>query len=311
ASSKDETGSARSTPARPAEDHTMRALTIARFTIHEAISRRLILAGIILSLAYLALFAIGFALLYGILLEEAASSSSPSDDSQIVPVFGSMLTLLGLYAVNFLSNFLALFLSVGAVSGEIDSGTLHAVLARPIRRWEFVLGRWLGYAGLMAGYVALMSTGLLLLARLIAGYETPEPGRAIALMALGALLLMTISLLGSTILSTLANGVVVFSLFGLAWLAGIIEVLGSALQNQAMIAIGIVVSLIVPSDAIWRGASYFIQSPALLSLAAAADAPTTPFAATTPPAPALVVWAVGYVLVCLLAAAATFARRDL
>ena len=63
--------------------------------------------------------------------------------------------MLGLYAVHFLSSFLALFLSVGAISSEIDSGTLHAVLARPIRRADVVVGRWLAYAGLIGVYVGL------------------------------------------------------------------------------------------------------------------------------------------------------------
>src|SRR5262249_12541252 len=149
---------------------------------------------------------------------------------------------LGLYTVYFLCSFLALFLSVGAISGEIDSGLLHAVLARPIRRGEFVLGRWLGFAGLLTADVGVMAGGLLGLARLIAGYEAPDSGRTIALMLLGALLLLTVSLLGSTLLSTLANGVVGFSLFGVAWLAGFIEYLGGVLANDGMVNLGTAVS---------------------------------------------------------------------
>ena len=287
----------------------MNTLMIARFTIHEAISRRLILAGVLLSLAFLALFAVGFAFLYGKVLEDAASSTRPN--TQMIAVFGSIMTMLGLYAVHFLSSFLALFLSVGAISGEIDSGTLHAVLARPIRRAEFVVGRWLAYAGLMSVYVGAMSGLLLLLARLIAGYEVPDPARAIALMMLGSLLLLTVSLFGSTLLSTLANGVVVFSLFGLAWLAGIIEFIGDALANQAMLNLGIAVSLIIPSDAIWRAASYYMLSPAALALAGTDDAPPFVFAANTPPAGPFLIWAGLYPAVFLLAAVLAFSRRDL
>lgn len=286
----------------------MNTLTIARFTLHEAVSRRLILAGVLLSLAFLALFGLGFAFLHGKVLEEAGPGGRQS--AQDIAIFGSLMTLLGLYAVNFMANFLALFLSVGAISGEIDSGTLHAVLARPIRRAEFILGRWLAYTGLMGVYVAAMAGLLMLLARLIAGFETPSPWPAIALMALAAVLLLTVSLLGSTILSTLANGVVVFSLFGLAWLAGIIETLGQALENTTMINLGIVVSLLVPSDAIWRGASYFVQSPTMLSVAAAARG-GIPFASYTPPATALIIWSLLYLVVAALLAVWAFSRRDL
>jgi ABC-type transport system involved in multi-copper enzyme maturation permease subunit len=283
-------------------------LTVARFTLQEAVNRRLILAGVLISLLFVALYALGFSLLYENVLAPAAERSrSPS--TQVV-LFGTFMTILGLYAVYFLSSFLALFLSVGAVSGEIDSGTLHAVLARPVRRAEFILGRWLAYAGLMAVYVAAMAALLLLIARLIAGYEAPDPLRAVALMALGAVVLLTLSLFGSTLLSTLANGVVVFTLFGLAWMAGIIEMVGSALSNEAMVNLGIAVSLLVPTDAVWRAASYYIQTPAFLG-ALAAGRDVLPFASSTPPTPAMLAWTILHPLAFLGGAIAAFSRRDL
>ena len=284
----------------------MNTLAIARFTIQEAITRRLLLAGAVISLAFVGLFALGFGFLYGI----AAQTAGPGPGANTMVIYaGTVLTVLGLYAVYFLSSFLALFLSVGGISGEIDSGTLHAVLARPLRRAEYVLGRWLAYVGLMAVYVAVMAGLLLLVARLISGYEAPDAPRAVALMTLGSVLLLSVSLFGSALLSTLANGVIVFSLFGLAWLGGIIEAVGLALQNAATVNLGIAVSLLVPSDAIWRGASYYIQSPAFL--AAASTRSDIPFAASAPPATALILWAVGYPLVFLLGAILAFARRDL
>ncbi|MBI4494930.1 MAG: ABC transporter permease [Chloroflexi bacterium] len=284
----------------------MNALAIARFTIQEAASRRLILAGVVLSLAFVGLFTLGFAFLNGKLAEANATRPNP----QMVAAFGSIMAILGLYAVHFLASFLGLFLSVGAISGEIDSGTLHAVLARPIGRADFVVGRWLAYVGLMGVYVALMAGLLLLVARLIAGYEAPDPARAMVLMALGPILLLTLSLFGSTLLSTLANGVVVFTLFGLAWLAGIIEFVGDALSNEAMVNLGIVVSLLVPSDELWRGASYYVQSPAFLA-AATAGRGAIPFAAIAPPSTPFVIWAVLHPLVFLLLAIVSFSRRDL
>jgi Cu-processing system permease protein len=280
-------------------------LTIARFTLQEAVSRRLILSGAILSLVFLGLFALGVSFLYGLVQRDSAPSLALRN-----AVFASTMTLLGLYAVNFLAGFLALFLSVGAVSGEVDSGTLHAVLARPIGRADFVLGRWLAYAGLISVYVGLMTGLLLALARLIAGYEATDAPRAVGLMALGSVLLVTVSLLGSTLLSTLANGVVVFSLYGLAWLAGVVEFIGGAVENAAMVNLGIAVSLLVPSDAIWRGASYYIQSPVALSALGAAG-PGIPFAGTTPPTSSLLAWAAAYIIVVLAAAVGAFARRDL
>jgi Cu-processing system permease protein len=284
----------------------MNALVIARFTLQEAVSRRLILAGTLLSLAFVGLFTLGFAMIYNMNSE----FSGPLSDAQERAFFGTIMTVLGLYAVYFLSGFLALFLTVGAVSGEVDSGALHAVLAHPLRRVEFIAGRWLAYAGLITVYVGMMAGLLLLAARLISGYATPDPLRAILLIVLAALVLLTLSLLGSTLLSTLANGVVVFTLFGMAWLGGMIGVVGEVLGNEAMLNASTAVSLLLPADAVWRGASYYLQSPLVLAALRSASN-GVPFASVTPPATPLILWAVLYVLAALAGAVLAFSRRDL
>jgi ABC-type transport system involved in multi-copper enzyme maturation permease subunit len=260
---------------------------------------------VLLSGAFLGLFGFGFWMIYNM----DSELSGPLSDAQAQAAFGTIMTVLGLYAVYFLAAFLALFLSVGAVSGEIDSGALHAVLAHPIRRAEFIAGRWLAYAGLICVYVAMMAGVLLLSVRLIAGFGVPDGTRAIVLLTLAALVLLTLSLLGSTLLPTLANGVVVFTLFGLAWLAGLIEYIGTALNNETMLNTGTAVSLFVPSDALWRGATYYVQSP--LFLATLQNAPGIPFASTTPPATPLLIWAALYVLAGVAVAMLSFSRRDL
>src|SRR5438105_8490694 len=288
-------------------------LEIARFTLLEAVSRRLVLAGVLISVAYVGLFALGFHFAYDKSIETTTSTESRLS----LGVAFATLTLFGVYVVNYLASFLALFLSVAAVSGEIDSGTLHAVLARPLRRSEFVIGRWLGYAVIIAVYIVAMTGLVLLIARLIAGYEVPDPLPALLLMLLEGVLLLTLSLFGSTLMPTLANGIVVFTLLGLAWLAGIIEFVGRLLTaasnstgGDAMLNIGTAVSLILPSDALWRGASYYLESPSMLAVLGAARG-GIPFFSSTPPAPALVVWAVGYVVVILAGAVLAFRRRDL
>jgi Cu-processing system permease protein len=283
----------------------MHALTIARFTIHEAISRRLILAAAVLSLVFLGLYALGLWLLVS---QVVSRQSRPPSATELAGV-GTILTVLGLYAVHFLSSILSLFLTVGAISSEIDSGTLHAVLARPIRRADVVAGRWLAYAGLIGIYVALMAGSILTLAWMVLGFQALDPLRTVALMTLGALLLLTVSLFGSTLFSTLANGVVAFSLFGLAWLGGIIEFAGGIVQNDAMLNLGIVISLIVPSDALWKGASFYAQSP--LFLAVSGSRGQVPFFSSVPPTLPFVIWSLAYPAVFLLLAVRAFSRRDL
>jgi Cu-processing system permease protein len=288
-------------------------LEIARFTLQEAISRRLILAGVVISLGFIGLFALGFHFAY----DRSLETTSTAEQRLSLGVAFAILTLFGVYVVNYLASFLALFLSVAAVSGEVDSGTLHAVLARPLRRSEFVVGRWLGYAVMISVYIVAMTGLVLLIARVIAEYEVPSPVPAVLLMLLEGILLLTLSLFGSTLMPTLANGVVVFTLLGLAWLAGIIEFVGrllaggpNATGGDAMLNIGTAVSLVLPSDALWRGASYYLQSPSLLAALGTARG-GVPFFSTLPPAPALIWWSLGYVVVVLGGAVFAFGARDL
>jgi ABC-type transport system involved in multi-copper enzyme maturation permease subunit len=288
-------------------------LEIARFTLQEAVSRRLVLAGVLISLTFIGLYVLGFHFAYDRSLETSTSAEARLS----LGVAFAFLTLFGVYVVNYLASFLALFLSVAAVSGEIDSGTLHALLARPVRRSEFIVGRWLGYAAMLSVYIAAMTGLVLLVARLIAGYEVPDPLPALLLMLLEGVLLLTLSLFGSTVLPTLANGIVVFTLLGLAWLAGIMEFVGRLLAaapdstaGDALLNIGTSVSLLLPSDALWRGASYYLQSPSVLA-ALGATRGGIPFFSTSPPAAPLVWWAIGYVVVVLGGAILAFRARDL
>jgi Cu-processing system permease protein len=283
------------------------ALHVAAWTIKEAVRRKLVIGLLMLSVVYVGLFALGFRLLYDKVTEDATAA-------ELVDVLAAnILTVLGLYAVQFLAAFLALFLSVGSISTEIESGMLHAVLARPVTRAQYLFGRWLALVGLLVTYVATMAGALLVIARAVAGYEPVGVTRAIAMLTLQVIFLVSVGLVGSTLLSTMANGVITFSLFGLAWLGGLIEFIGTGVRNDTMANIGTAVSLFFPSDALWRGASYYVQSSSFLAQTSAFGqfSGGIPFAANTPPTTKIVLWAIGYLVVLHALARTTFSRRDL
>ena len=283
----------------------MTALVVARNSLAELRSRRLVLTAIGLSAAFVGLFVVGFTTLY------ARAEDASATDPELVVFASTLMTVLALYAVHFLTAFLAMFVAVGAVSGPASDGTLLAVLARPIGRARWLIGRWLALVLLVVVYPASMAVALLAVARVVAGYEAVAPVRAAALLSLEGVVLVSLALWASARWSTITSGVVVFSLFGLGWLAGIIELVGDVLANQAMQTIGIVVSLLIPTDALWRGASFYLQSPSFLALTAGEIGGAIPFAGSAPPAPAMILWSVGYALVLLWGAARHFTRRDL
>jgi hypothetical protein len=139
------------------------------------------------------------------------------------------------------------------------------VLSRPITRAQYLFGRWLAFVGLLVDLHR--GDGQLADGHRPAGgrYQPVGFARALGMLSLQVVLLVTVGLFGSTMLSTMANGVITFSLFGLAWLGGLIEFIGIGVRNEGMANIGTAVSLIFPSDALWRGASYYVQSSAFLA----------------------------------------------
>jgi ABC-type transport system involved in multi-copper enzyme maturation permease subunit len=280
----------------------MTALPVTRLSLREAVSRRLVVIGAVLSIGYLALFTFGFNALYTRVAGEA--------DRAAVAMAAGIMTILGLYVVRFLAALLAIFLSSSAVASEIDSGVLHAVLARPLSRTSWLAQRWLAFVLLSVGYVLVMTAAIMTITGGVAGYAPLSIGRALTVLALELAVLLSLGLLTSTTWSAVTSGVVTFSLFGVAWLAGIIELIGTQLGNQAMRTAGIIVSLIMPSDALWRGASYYLQSPSLIALGSQGVA-GNPFAGSAPPTTSLIVWATGYAIVLLAVAAWRLRRRDL
>ena len=282
----------------------MSVVPVTRLSLREAVSRRLVVVGVVLSLAYLGLFGFAFNALYTRVLADAA-------DRTATALAAGVMTVLGLYVVRFLAALLAIFLSSGAVASDIDSGVLHAVLARPLSRGSWLVQRWLAFVLLSVGYVAAMTLVITTVARGVAGYTPIGVGPALAVMALELVVLLSLGLAASTTWSAVTSGVVTFSLFGVAWLAGIIELIGTQLDNPAMRSAGIAVSLLVPSDALWRGASYFLQSPSMIALGPQGFGDGNPFAGSAPPTTALIVWSAGYALVLLAVAAWRLRRRDL
>jgi len=277
-------------------------LAVTRTTVQEAVSRRLVVFGLVLTAAFVALFALGFWFLYSEVVQASAAD-------RLAQVFaGALLTVLGLYVASFMGSFLALLVSAGAVSGEIDSGTVQVVLARPLRRASWLLQRWLGCALLVAVYTVVLATALLLIARSIADYQALHAVRAVALMVLQAQLLLALGILGSTRLPAVANGVVLFFAFGISWLAGIVEFVGEGIGNSAMVNVGIAASLAVPSDGVWRAASYYATPPTVFTELSPTEA--LPFASLSPPATTFMLWAVAYLAASLALALRSFARRD-
>ena len=276
--------------------------TISKLTFREAARRKILWAALLLGILFLVVYGLGF-----FFTQQDIEHTMLRDNMSHLALteIYSFLLMAGLYAVNFLTIAMAVLTSVDTLAGEISSGTVQTLVSKPVQRWEILLGKWLGFALMMTLYLILMAGGTMGLVYGIVGYLAPNAAQGLLLMWMNALLLLSVSFFGGTFLSTLANGVLAFGLFGVAFIGGWIEQIGSFLSNQTAVNIGILASLIIPSEALWKRASYLMQSPLVSAMG------FSPFTSGSVPSPLMVWYAVIYCVVILGISMRIFSKRDL
>lgn len=273
-------------------------LTVAHLTLYETRRRRIVTAAVVCAAAFLAVYGAGLFFVH----REQIRVRTPFLQQQAVM---ALLAIAGLYAVNFLSILFAVLLPVDTLSGEIDSGVMQTIASKPVRRADIVIGKWLGHAAVVTGYMLALALGVMLIMRLVVGPVAVRPLEALPLMVLEILLLMTVSIAGGTRLSTVTNGVTALGFYGIAFIGGWIEQIGGFAGSHAARTVGIVASLISPADALWRLGSYRVQPESLRNLGAAL------FATSSVPTTLMVWWAAGFTLAALIFAVRSFSTRQL
>ena len=125
---------------------------------------------------------------------------------------------LGLTAVSLFGVVIAIFIGIGLVSKEIEKRTLYTVLSRPVRRWEFIAGKFFGLAGTLVVNTLLMAAGVFV----ALWYVSPHLQRsdvwllvALYFIVLQFLVITALALLFSSFSSPLLSAVFAFSLFAI------------------------------------------------------------------------------------------------
>lgn len=278
----------------------MNIWTIAVLTVREAQRRRILWVALIMGVLFLTVFGVGIHLIW----REFALTGQLQD--AILEVPGTLLTMAGLYVTNFLVVIMGVLISVAAISNEIETRLMDVFITKPLARWEVVLGKWLGFVLMAVAYSLFLAGGVLLIARLRTGYAVADPFGGLALMSLNAIVMLTVSIAGGTRLSTLANGVLAFMLYGVAFVGGWVETIGALFRNETAVNLGIVSSLLMPIEALWKKAAVVFQPRMLVTPDLAG-----PFAVTSEPSNAMIAYAVLYVVALLWFALYSFGRRDL
>jgi Cu-processing system permease protein len=272
---------------------------MAGVTFREAARKKLLWTALLAGTAFLALFSTG--LHFQVKALATATLPAPIIRQQLI----SALMQVGFYSVDLLAVIMTILTSVDTLSGEIASGTIQAIATKPIARWQILLGKWMGFAGMIAAYVAVMFGGVMFMGWWIAATTPRHALRGGMLIFLECLLLLTITFCSGTKFSTLTNGVIALGLYGIAFIGGWLEQIGAAANVPRLVTVGVVSSLIMPSEALWRRASYEMQPlfARVLQL--------TPFANASAPSGAMILYAIAYLLVAMSLALYYFHHRDL
>jgi ABC-type transport system involved in multi-copper enzyme maturation permease subunit len=273
-------------------------LLIARLTWLETRRRKIALAALICGLLFLAVF--GTAMYFGFNIAEMEGAAGVE-----MRIAATVLTVAGLYVVNFLVTAVAILLPIDSLSGEIGSGVIQTLASKPVDRAAIVVGKWLAYLLMTAAYLALMGGGIFLIMRVFADYTAPAVLIPMGLMLLGAATMLSITIAGGVRLSTITNGIVAFGFYGVAFIAGWIEQILSMFGNATARHVGTVVSLLSPSDSMWRRAAFELQPLASVVLQSG------PFGVVSVPSAAMIVWAALFSLAVLWFAVWQFRRRPL
>jgi ABC-type transport system involved in multi-copper enzyme maturation permease subunit len=287
----------------------MPLLVIFRLTLLDAFRRRILWVLVVLTVVVVGLSGLGF--------ERLVSLARANGSSETVIQLGvSQMLIVVAFMFSFILAMTAAFIGAPAVSADIDSGVLLAILARPIGRSTFLVGRWLGLV-LVAGTYALAS-GLLEIGamKLASGYGPPDPLGAAGAIALQAIIVLTLTLLFSTRLPSIAGGAIAVVLFGMCWIAGVLGGLGIYLKADLMEQIAVVSRVLLPTDGIWRGAIFALEPQVVIAVASeggrsSEQLAANPFYASAGLSLVYEAWVGAWFVIVLGLAVLSFRRREL
>jgi ABC-type transport system involved in multi-copper enzyme maturation permease subunit len=282
-------------------------ITIAVLTVREAARRRTLAVLLLLTLATVALTGWGVERLTTLAREGGVNELQ-------IRIGVSQVLILVAFMFSFVLAMTAAFLGSPAIAGDIESGVAQSILARPIRRADLLLGRWLGLAIIVAGYA--VAAGLLEIAivGVVSGHTPPQPFLAVGFLAGQSIIVLTFAMLLSTRLPSIAGGAISVVLFGLAWMAGVFAGIGQLFDAGALVSAARASRWLFPSDGLWRGVVFGLEPPLVVfgaGAAAGSRAEANPFFAASPPPIEFVVWSVVWIAIVLGIAAWSLERREI
>jgi len=275
--------------------------------VSEARRRRLLLALLLLTIVVIALTVWGVSR-----IDDLRNAGQPLSEAQKKTIVSQLLILV-MFMFSWVLSLAAVFVAAPAVSGEVESGIALALLARPISRSEYIVGKWLGLVAIVVAYGVAAAVVELVSVQVVSGYQPPHPAEFLAFVLGEGIVILTLALMLSTRVAGMVGGVIAAILFGIAWMGGIVGGVGAAFNNATITHVGTATKLILPTDGLWRGAVWSLE-PSIVLAAQSGLGPAVaanPFFAAEPPPAAYVIWAVLWIAAMLALAIFSFRSREI
>jgi ABC-type transport system involved in multi-copper enzyme maturation permease subunit len=281
-------------------------LTIAVFSLRESLRRRVFTVVGLLTIAFLALYGLGTRQAFQAAEDNFAFNTGGVDGTIVA---GATLLGLACFGTLFLGAILAVFLTLGAVRGDAERGLLQPVLVREVSRSAYLLGRWLAAASVCAIYVGLVFLAAAVITWIAGGWWPDRIVEPALGLAAGVAILAALSLAGSVVLGSAANGIAVFMLFGAGLVAGLLGQIGEALGSATLDNVAEVTAWVLPFEALYQAGLSALTAETAGFTRFAID--LGPFGGAEPGGPLLWPWSLVYLLGVGAVARWAFGRRDL
>jgi Cu-processing system permease protein len=222
---------------------------IAGYALREAVRRRVLLVVVVLTVGFLALYTFGSAEAFKEVSRQRIPGGVAIEDEVLT---GSTLLGLAMFVTLFLGTVLAVFVTLNAVRGDAERGLLQPLVVRPVGRSTLLLARFLAASGVCVLYVAIVYASAVLLTGATGGYWPDNPVAGGLSLAGAVVIVVALSLLGTTLLSSTANGIAIFMVFGAGLAAGLLGQIGSTLDSSTLERISSITSWALPFEALYQ-----------------------------------------------------------
>jgi Cu-processing system permease protein len=282
------------------------ARAVAGFAFAESLRRRVFVVVGILTLGFLVLYGLGVKIAFDRLDTHGLAGGNVVDDQTLV---GSTVFGLAMFATLFLGAVLAVFLTIGVVRGDAETGLLQPLVVRPVGRATMLVARWIGAAAAASAYT-LIVYAIALTLTVGLGDWTPDhivtPG---LLLAASSVVIAAISVLASVFMASTAQGIAVFMVFGAGLVAGLLGQIADAIESGTLSDVASAISYALPFEALYQQGLYLLTSET--SGLTGTIVQLGPFGGGQQAGIGLGLWAVAYTAGVVAVAVAGFRRRDL